>query len=275
MLRAITIIGVVIAVGFLAWAALVMTGGRDWLVASMTEEKAPAKVAANEETPKQTEEPAAAKPAEPAAAEAKPEEAQPAAPQPDAAMDAEAKDEASEETAAAESQPAPAEATSENAAAEPAKDGEAENAEKPAEGGGDAAGVDPAGNPTKTAEAAEKGALKNPYQDDYESVAEEGHKKYMAAGCNGCHGGTGGGGMGPPLSNPVWVYGNDGDTLFRLIALGTTGLQEQGYTRKGSENVVGPMPPHGNIVKSNDDMWKIIAWIWSINPPDKSASAAQ
>jgi hypothetical protein len=37
MLRAITIIGVVIAVGFLAWAALVMTGGRDWLVASMTE----------------------------------------------------------------------------------------------------------------------------------------------------------------------------------------------------------------------------------------------
>lgn len=271
MLRAITIIGVVIAVGFLAWAAMVMTGGRDWLVASMTEEKAPAKIAANEEPPKQAEE----KPAEttPAPAEAKPEDAKPAAPQPDAAMDAEAKDEGSEETAAAESEPAPAE----NAAAGPAKDGEAENADKPAEaeGGGDAAGVDPAGNPTKTAEAAEKGALKSPYQDDYESVAEEGHKKFMAAGCNGCHGGTGGGGMGPPLSNPVWVYGNDGDTLFRLIALGTTGLQDQGYSRKGSENVVGPMPPHGNIVKSNDDMWKIIAWIWSINPPDKSASAAQ
>ena len=31
--------------------------------------------------------------------------------------------------------------------------------------------------------------------------------------------------------------------------------------------VVGPMPPHGTIVKSNDDMWKIIGWIWSINPP--------
>ena len=86
---------------------------------------------------------------------------------------------------------------------------------------------------------------------------------------------NGGGGMGPPLSNPVWVYGNDGDTLFRLIALGSDGLQAQGYARKGSENVVGPMPPHGNIVKSNDDMWKIIGWIWSINPPDKSASAAQ
>ncbi len=252
MLRAITIIGVVIAVGFLAWATLVMTGGRDWLVASMTEEKAPAKVAANKETPKQAEEkPAEAKPADPAPADAK--------------------DEAAEETVAAESEPAPAEATSEDP---PAEGGAADNAEKSAEGGSDAAGVDPAGNPTKTAEAAEKGALKSPYQDDYESVAEEGHKKYMAAGCNGCHGGTGGGGMGPPLSNPIWIYGNDGDTLFRLIALGTNGLQEQGYTRKGSENVVGPMPPHGNIVKSNDDMWKIIGWIWSINPPDKSASAA-
>ena len=273
MLRAITMIGVVIAVGFLAWATLVMTGGRDWLVASMTEEKAPAKVAANEEMPKQAEEkPADAKPAP---AETKPEEAKPAESQPDAAMDAEAKDETAEETAAAESEPAPAEATSEDPPSETAEGDEAGSAEKPAEGGGAAAGMDPAGNPTKTAEAAEKGALKSPYQDDYESVAEEGHKKYMAAGCNGCHGGTGGGGMGPPLSNPVWVYGNDGDTLFRLIALGTDGLQEQGYTRKGSENVVGPMPPHGNIVKSNDDMWKIIGWIWSINPPDKSASAAQ
>jgi len=56
---------------------------------------------------------------------------------------------------------------------------------------------------------------------DFASVAEEGHRKYMAAGCNGCHGGGGGGGMAPPLTNPVWIYGDDDDTLFRLIALGT------------------------------------------------------
>ncbi len=31
-----------------------------------------------------------------------------------------------------------------------------------------------------------KGQLKSPYQD-FTSVAEEGHRKYMAAGCNGCH----------------------------------------------------------------------------------------
>lgn len=242
MLRAITIVGVVIALAFLAWSMLVMTGGRDWLVASMTEEEAPAKVAAKDEASKDAE----AKPAEPEQAGAKPEAAKPEEPKPGTA-DAEAKPEGNDE---------------------------ADSAEKPA-GGGEAAGVDPAGNPTETAQSAEKGSLKSPYQDSYAEVAEEGHKKYMAAGCNGCHGGTGGGGMGPPLSNPVWVYGNDGDTLFRLIALGTNGLQEQGYTRKGSENVVGPMPPHGNIVKSNDDMWKIIGWIWSINPPDKSAAAAR
>jgi hypothetical protein len=31
--------------------------------------------------------------------------------------------------------------------------------------------------------------------------------------------------------------------------------------RKGSENVVGPMPPFGEILKTDDDIWKIISWI--------------
>jgi len=123
------------------------------------------------------------------------------------------------------------------------------------------------------AETAAKGELKNPYTD-YAAVADEGHKKFMAAGCNGCHGGGGGGGMGPPLTNEVWVYGKDDDTLFRVIALGTDALQKQGYVRKGSENVVGPMPVMGGIVKSEDDMWKIIAWIRSVNPSSASASSS-
>jgi mono/diheme cytochrome c family protein len=136
-------------------------------------------------------------------------------------------------------------------------------AQAPAAGEKAAAGG--AGSPTETAKTAEKGSLKSPYTDSG-SVAPEGQKIYMAAGCNGCHGGTGGGGMGPPLTNQVWVYGNDDDTLFRVIALGSDELQKQGYSRKGSESVVGPMPPMGNIVKSADDLWKIIAWIRSINP---------
>jgi mono/diheme cytochrome c family protein len=129
-----------------------------------------------------------------------------------------------------------------------------------------------AASPTATAESATKGELKNPYSD-FAKVADEGHKKFMAAGCNGCHGGGGGGGMGPPLTNEVWVYGKDDDTLFRLVALGSDGLQKQGYHRKGSENVVGPMPAMGGVVKSDDDLWKIIGWIRSVNPSSASASA--
>lgn len=129
------------------------------------------------------------------------------------------------------------------------------------------------GSPLEKARNAEKGSLKSPYAD-YASVAKEGHQKYMAAGCNGCHGGGGGGGMGPPLTNQVWVYGKDDDTLFRLIALGSDELQKQGYSRKGSENVVGPMPTMGTIVKSDDDLWKIIAWIRSVNPSSAEGSSA-
>jgi mono/diheme cytochrome c family protein len=128
------------------------------------------------------------------------------------------------------------------------------------------------GSPLETARNAEKGSLKSPHAD-YASVAEEGRKAYLAAGCNGCHG-MGGGGMGPPLTNEVWVYGKDDDTLFRLIALGSDELQKQGYSRKGSESVVGPMPPFGAIVKSDDDMWKIIAFIRSVNPSSAGGSSA-
>jgi mono/diheme cytochrome c family protein len=149
--------------------------------------------------------------------------------------------------------------------------GGAPDAQAPAAGDKAAAGA--SGSPAETAKTAEKGSLKSPHAD-YASVAGEGQKLYMAAGCNGCHGGTGGGGMGPPLTNQVWVYGKDDDTLFRVIALGSDELQKQGYSRKGSENVVGPMPPMGTIVKSDDDMWKIIAFIRSVNPDSASDSSA-
>jgi mono/diheme cytochrome c family protein len=168
--------------------------------------------------------------------------------------------------AATEGKPseAPAAPTPNAGAASPENKGAAAEGAAPAAQGG---------SPTETAKTAEKGSLKSPFAD-YASVAEEGHKKYMAAGCNGCHGGGGGGGMGPPLTNPVWVYGKDDDTLFRLIALGSDELQKQGYSRKGSENVVGPMPQMGTVVKSDDDMWKIIAWIRSVNPSSAGGSSA-
>lgn len=120
-------------------------------------------------------------------------------------------------------------------------------------------------SPHDVAMAAEKGTLKNPYS--YKpmdaGLAEAGKKKYMSVSCNGCHGGNGGGGMCPPLSNETWVYGADDDTLFRLVALGSDELLKQGYTRKGRENVVGPMPAHGKLLKTEDDLWRIIYFIRS------------
>jgi mono/diheme cytochrome c family protein len=120
--------------------------------------------------------------------------------------------------------------------------------------------------PTKLVKEVPKGQLKSPYQD-FKKVAEEGHQQFMAAGCNGCHGGTGGGGMCPPLDQGVWFFGSEDDTLFRLITLGTEGLKKEGFKRLQHGTVRGPMPAMGPAVKTSDDLWKIIAWIRSITPP--------
>ena len=111
-----------------------------------------------------------------------------------------------------------------------------------------------------------KGQLKNPYQDSAK-VAEEGHHQFIRPGCNECHGGTGGGGICPPLTQGVWFWGSDDDTLFRLVTLGTAGLQKEGYKRLAQGSVSGPMPPMGGAIETSDDLWKIITWIRSINPP--------
>lgn len=135
--------------------------------------------------------------------------------------------------------------------------------------GGDAGACCKAGDtttPLDLVKAVPKGGLHNPYNDQIDAIAEEGHHKYLSGGCNGCHGGGGGGGMCPPLTNDTWVYGPDDDTLFRLVSLGSDGLKKEGYHRVKQEVVVGPMPPFGGIIKTSDDLWKIIAFIRSKNP---------
>ena len=79
------------------------------------------------------------------------------------------------------------------------------------------------------------------------------------------------------MTNDIWVYGGDDDTLFRLIALGSDGLQAQGYSRKGHESIVAPMPPFGSMVKSSDDLWKILVFIrahYQGDPAGKFGGAA-
>jgi mono/diheme cytochrome c family protein len=135
-------------------------------------------------------------------------------------------------------------------------------------GGGHAA-AEQATTPLERAVSTPIGQLKSPYPD-FSNVTAEGLKIYRSHDCSGCHGGGGGGGMAAPLTNQIWIYGDDDDTLFRVIALGTGGLspgdafQKQGFVRKGSEHVVGPMPSFGETIKTDRDVWKIIAWIRSV-----------
>jgi mono/diheme cytochrome c family protein len=119
--------------------------------------------------------------------------------------------------------------------------------------------------PLEMAQKSKIGGLANPYAAAEAAhdpaLAAEGHKLYSNFGCPGCHGGGGGGGMCPPVTTGVWIYGDADDTLFRLVALGSVDLQKQGFSRRGFQNIVAPMPAYGSIIKNPDDLWKIIAWI--------------
>jgi mono/diheme cytochrome c family protein len=117
--------------------------------------------------------------------------------------------------------------------------------------------------PLEVINAAPKGTLHNPYTDQPDKIGD-GHKLFLSYGCSGCHGGGGGGGMGPPLTKVVWIYGSDDDTLLRLVTLGSEELQKRGYSREGVVNVIGPMPPFGQLIKSDDELFKLLAWVRSV-----------
>lgn len=117
--------------------------------------------------------------------------------------------------------------------------------------------------PLEVAKANALHTMRNPFTDNAEKI-EEGKKLYFSYSCNGCHGGGGGGGMCPPLTNDTWVYGSDDDILYRLIAQGSQEMtKEHSLKRKGQESVVGPMPPFGELIKTDEELWKIIAFVRS------------
>ena len=119
--------------------------------------------------------------------------------------------------------------------------------------------------PVQRAESTPRGELKNPFSGQA-AMEAEGRKLYMSYGCSGCHGGTGGGGMCPPINGDVWFYGIGDDVLFRLIAIGSVGMQQAGFDRLGGQGL--QMPPFGTIIKTDEETWKIIAWIRTIYKGD-------
>jgi mono/diheme cytochrome c family protein len=123
--------------------------------------------------------------------------------------------------------------------------------------------------PTELVKQVPKGQLHSPYPD-YAKLAKDDPdlvKQFRLPGCNECHGGTGGGGICPAVTQGVWFWGNTDDVLFRLVTLGSVDLEKEGYTRLTYGTVHAPMPPMGATIKTSDQLWKIIAFIRSINPP--------
>jgi cytochrome c oxidase cbb3-type subunit 3 len=63
------------------------------------------------------------------------------------------------------------------------------------------------------------GHVKNPYEGD-KNAWMEGQKLFKSLNCAGCHAAGGGGGMGPPLSDKVWIYGGAAGVIYLTIEHG-------------------------------------------------------
>lgn len=179
---------------------------------------------------------------------------------------------AEEEKAAAEDLAAAAEEKKIAAADEAAPEEEKDPPDGKADPAGDAACCKQGDTtpPIELAKQVPPGGLHNPY--DWQKLKAESPEDYLVKqfrlpGCNECHGGGGGGGFCPALSQGVWFWGNTDDVLFRLIALGSADLEKQGFERIQWGTVHAPMPMMGHVIKTSDHLWKIVAFIRTINPP--------
>jgi cytochrome c oxidase cbb3-type subunit III len=88
--------------------------------------------------------------------------------------------------------------------------------------------------------------IPNPYQNNVYAISE-GHRLFIWYHCAGCHGGEGGGAIGPPLRDPVWIYGSAPDNIFDTIV-------------KGRPN---GMPSWGGRIPEYQ-IWQLVAYVRSM-----------
>lgn len=91
----------------------------------------------------------------------------------------------------------------------------------------------------------------NPYKNDPVAL-QEGRKLFVWYNCAGCHGGHAGGGMGPSLRDPRWIYGSSDAHIFASIA----------------EGRAHGMPAWGTKVPE-DQIWKLVGYIQSLRTPQE------
>jgi cytochrome c oxidase cbb3-type subunit 3 len=94
--------------------------------------------------------------------------------------------------------------------------------------------------------ASSSAKLANPHVGDAQATAD-GRKLFVRFNCSGCHGGRGGGGMGPSLRDPTWLYGSDDADIFSSIAQGR-----------------GKGMPAWRSRMNPDDIWRLVAYIKSL-----------
>ena len=94
----------------------------------------------------------------------------------------------------------------------------------------------------------------NPFTGNADAI-KEGRQLYLQSGCPGCHGSGGGGAMAGATAfiRDTWKFGGDDETYFKV----TKGTYP-GQT----------MPAVFGAILSDEQVWKIIAWIRSIYKGD-------
>jgi len=87
----------------------------------------------------------------------------------------------------------------------------------------------------------------NPYQGNADAVAQ-GSELFRKMHCIECHAPQGGGGMGPPLSDHVWIYGGEPAQIFMTIMQGRP----------------NGMPSFANALPE-DSIWKLAAYVRTLS----------
>lgn len=91
----------------------------------------------------------------------------------------------------------------------------------------------------------------NPYSKDPVAL-QDGRRLFDWYNCSGCHGGHAGGGMGPSLRDPVWLYGDRDDQIFDSIAQGRS----------------NGMPAWGTKIPEAQ-IWELVAYIKTMGTPQE------
>jgi cytochrome c oxidase cbb3-type subunit 3 len=92
----------------------------------------------------------------------------------------------------------------------------------------------------------------NPFAGDKKALAR-GREYFTAYNCAGCHGDHGGGGMGPSLRDPQWIYGGSHASIADSI---------RGGRAYG-------MPAWGRML-TDEQIWQLTAYLKSMRTPEEA-----